>query len=432
MALQSGFFNSIDGDRAKDAGFFGRYFASFIGNGVFPNPSNNFQVFANNDMTITIRKGNAWINGVYCYDDFDYTASLDIADGVLNRIDRVVLRLDVIDREIKLLVKKGTFASSPVAPTLQRDSDAYELGIADIRVNKGVTRITQANITDTRYNKSLCGIVHGVVDQVDTTTLFNQYQSWYSQSTGQAELDIDTMLDHFMNDFNIWFSTVQDVLDGDVAGNLFNMITQAQNDLSSHLADYRQHVKDVFGGDSIIIENAKLSGNYVNFSKYGIIFKPKRAFNLKSIMLDSLAGTTITVQLSEWYEDTSKVIEDDDYILKKELSLDAGEHRYNLDFNIPDDGKTYFLWIPTPLSTSFNRPETFTRPENPYVDFITGGRAIPSGSSNYRQLISNWYYMYNWEILSSVRRIQVVDDTTGDKYKWGIDNGLVYLEKVGG
>ena len=206
MALQSGFFNSIDGDRAKDAGFFSRYFASFIGNGVFPNPSNNLQVVANNDMTITVRKGNAWINGVYCYDDFDYTTSLDVADGVLNRIDRVVLRLDIIDREIKLLVKKGTFASSPVAPTLQRDADAYELGIADIRVNRGVTRITQANITDTRYNKSLCGIVHGVVDQVDTTTLFNQFTSG----------------------FNAWFATVQDVLDGDVAGNLFNMITQAQ------------------------------------------------------------------------------------------------------------------------------------------------------------------------------------------------------------
>ena len=53
MALRSGFFNSINGDRVYHTGHWAEYFASFIGNGVFPNPSNNLQVASNNNMTIT-------------------------------------------------------------------------------------------------------------------------------------------------------------------------------------------------------------------------------------------------------------------------------------------------------------------------------------------------------------------------------------------
>ena len=44
--------------------------------------------------------------------DDDYILPIDVADGVLKRIDRVVVRLDTTDREIRVEVKKGTFASS--------------------------------------------------------------------------------------------------------------------------------------------------------------------------------------------------------------------------------------------------------------------------------------------------------------------------------
>ncbi len=129
----------------------------------------------------------------------------------------MVARYDVADREIRLEVKKGTFASSPVAPALQRDADGYELALGDIYVANGVTSITQANITDQRLNTSLCGIVHGTVDQIDVTTLYNQY-------TDGFELKKDEFEQAFMS----WFATLQDVLDDEAAGNLLNMI----NDLA--------------------------------------------------------------------------------------------------------------------------------------------------------------------------------------------------------
>lgn len=235
MAEKSFCFNSVNGDRKYKAEDFRDYFASFIGNGVFPNPSNNLQVMGeNSDMTVTLKAGKGWINGAFYVNDTDLILPIDVADGVLNRIDRIVLRLDIESRAINAVVKKGTFASSPTAPDLQRDADAYELGIADILVSAGATSITQASITDLRLNNDLCGVVHGTIDQVDTTTLFNQYLSWYTQTTGQAITDINNIKAQFQNDFNTWFATIKDILDENAAGNL-------QNEIDAHKIEYMPH-----------------------------------------------------------------------------------------------------------------------------------------------------------------------------------------------
>lgn len=204
---RSSFFNAVLSgetyDRVYTAEDYARYFGSFIGNGVFPTPSTNLQVVADStSMDIALKAGKGWINGYFYENTEDLTLNVGVADGVLNRIDRVVLRLDFINREIKAYVKKGTFASSPVAPNLTRNSDMYELGIADIKVNKGVTKIVQADITDLRQNNNYCGLVAGVLKQIDTTDLFAQFQST----------------------FDIWFEHVKGQLSTDVAGNLQNQI----------------------------------------------------------------------------------------------------------------------------------------------------------------------------------------------------------------
>lgn len=250
MAEKSGFFNSVNGDRIYKADFFAEYFKSFIGNGIFPNPSTGLQVISNDNMTVTLKAGQAWINGYYYSNDTDMILNIAVADGVLKRIDKIVLQFNTIDRTITAKVNKGTFASTPIAPTLQRDADAYELGIANIYINQGALKITQSNITDLRLDSTQCGVVHGTVTQVDTTTLFNQYQTWLSEKktqyntdltnwTAQKQADfntwynttmaaeqtqIDNMELGFQNDFNNWFSSIKGVLDGDTVGNLLNAI----------------------------------------------------------------------------------------------------------------------------------------------------------------------------------------------------------------
>jgi hypothetical protein len=229
MAEISGFHNSINGDRKYKADFFARYFGSLISNGVFPNPSTGLQVIANDDMTVTLRAGKGWINGYFYENTDDLIFSIEIADGVLKRIDRIVLQFNNLDRNIRAKVKKGTFASVPSAPDLQRDTDAHELGIADLTINNGAIEINQSAITDLRLNSDLCGIVQGLIDQVDTTTIFNQYLSWFNETKTDAETDIANIKTEFESDFNTWFATLQGVLSGDAAGNLLvkieNLIT---------------------------------------------------------------------------------------------------------------------------------------------------------------------------------------------------------------
>ncbi len=266
---KSSFFNAVldtngTPDRSYLAEDFAQFFSTFIGNGVFPNPSSQLQVVAiDNNMTIRIKSGFAWINGYMYQNTDDYILTLDVADGVLNRIDRVVLRLDFLERKIRRAVKKGDYGSNAVPKTLQRDADAYEIALADVYVNKGIISITQANITDLRLNKDLCGIVHGTVDQADTTAIFNQFQSWYSTTKTNYDADIakwtedkKTAFDNwygtntqaFLNQFNdwygnnttkwsddfaTWFDSIKGQLDGDMATALANKSIELENKINT-------------------------------------------------------------------------------------------------------------------------------------------------------------------------------------------------------
>ncbi|HBF9224980.1 TPA: hypothetical protein KO270_003744 [Clostridioides difficile] len=236
-------FNSVNGDRRYKAEDFREYFASFIGNGVFPNPSSNLQVVDNNNMTITVKKGKGWINGAIYINTDDLVINIDPADGILNRIDRVVLRFDTLNRNIKLAVKKGTFNSSSTVTELQRDADAYELGLADIYIKAGAISITQSSITDLRLDKNLCGIVKGTVEEIDTTTLLAQLNAWKDEEISnfnvwrenqenKQEDWYNTTTTNFVSEFNIWFESIKGILDGDAAGNLLNEINKVKEELA--------------------------------------------------------------------------------------------------------------------------------------------------------------------------------------------------------
>jgi len=247
---KSSFFNSVSHDRTYKAEDWAEYFASFIGNGVFPLPSTGLQVVVSSGMDVTLKAGKAWINGYFYNNTGDLTVSLDTADGQLNRIDRVVIRWDLTNRTIISAVKSSPFSASPTAPALQRDADIYELAVADIYVGAGVTAITQSNITDKRLDTSLCGIVAAVVDQIDTEAFNAQLQAWFVeyQSASAAEYNalvsymnslklqgnsqydaLESYMADFkaqaQTDFDSWFAGLQEVLNEDAAGNLLNMIT---------------------------------------------------------------------------------------------------------------------------------------------------------------------------------------------------------------
>lgn len=195
---KSSFFNaqmdaSGEYDREYLAEDFASYFSKFISNGVFPNPSTGLQVIAADtpNMTVTLSVGYGYINGYKYENTTPLTFSIGVANGVLNRKDAIFIRYSKLGRAIKAYKIAGTPGASAVAPSVVRTEDYYDLCVAIISVNAGITAIPQSLIEDTRLNTSLCGIVTGLVEQVDTTTLYNQIQSDLSQfkTVSQAEFD---------------------------------------------------------------------------------------------------------------------------------------------------------------------------------------------------------------------------------------------------
>ena len=167
MAEYSSFFNSEQGDRVYSAADFANYFASFIRNGVITG-THFLRVMRTVGMGIRISAGRAFING-YFYElrsGVPLDMTLAPSHATLSRIDRVVLRLDLrpSGRRIAAAVRTGVSAANPVAPVLQRDSQVWEIGLADVRINPGMTDLLGSNITDIRDDPNLCGIITRIID----------------------------------------------------------------------------------------------------------------------------------------------------------------------------------------------------------------------------------------------------------------------------
>ena len=200
------FFNDINDDRVYYAEDFARHLKKYFTNGIF---NNELQVVANNNMSITIKEGDANIEGYRYTNTGDLIKTIETADGTLKRIDNVVIRLDLTNRLISAQIIKGDFSDNPLPPALIRSSVIYDIKLAEIYVDANITSITQSDITDTRFNASLCGNVTQAVLSLDTSDIFAQYESAW----------------------NAWFSNIQTQLSGDVAGNLQNEVNAINNNI---------------------------------------------------------------------------------------------------------------------------------------------------------------------------------------------------------
>ena len=206
-------FPAIDDDRVYGAADWAAYFAQFISNGVFPIGS-QLQVTAGSGMQVNVSAGAAWINGYGRVFNTAYVLSIDPADGVLNRIDRIVVRWGRVERNVYLDVVKGTPASSPTAPALVRDADYYDLCLAEISVNAGVTSIAAAHISDKRLNPDLCGIVSSVI----TPDTAGWYEGWETE-------------------FQTWFTHIKELLADDPATELAAAVATLESEMDTAQSD---------------------------------------------------------------------------------------------------------------------------------------------------------------------------------------------------
>ena len=185
MAIQSYFFNAIQSegvyDRVYNAEDFASYLNLLVGNGVFPTPSTQLQVRAGSGMQVIVGAGSGWIDGHKMVNTSDFTLTVAASDVLLNRIDAVIFYVDHNTRSMGIEVKTGTVSATPSAPAMQNDENRHELCLAQITVKKQITAITTSMIKDTRGNSNLCGYVQGLIQQISSTTLFEQFQAIFDE-----------------------------------------------------------------------------------------------------------------------------------------------------------------------------------------------------------------------------------------------------------
>ena len=159
----------------------------------------NFAVSTTGTRQITVAPGLAWIN----YDDFkgvsvcsreENVLTVPEADNTLNRVDRVVLQFDTSENITAIKLKTGTPAVAAQPPDILQNHNQYELGLCTISVPAGSTAVTAADITDTRADEAICGVMRDGVTGIPTGTLVQQWQAVIESMRGgsfytRAEVD---------------------------------------------------------------------------------------------------------------------------------------------------------------------------------------------------------------------------------------------------
>ena len=165
--------------------------------GVYAKDS-NYAVSVTGPRQITVAPGLAWIN----YDDFKGVSAcsreavnltVPDADSTLPRIDRVVLQFDTAANLTAVKLKPGTPAAAPEPPAILQNHNQYELGLCTVSVPAGSSVITAADITDTRADEDVCGVMRDGVKGIPTAQLQAQALAIMTQLSTELHTKLDAL-----------------------------------------------------------------------------------------------------------------------------------------------------------------------------------------------------------------------------------------------
>ena len=165
--------------------------------GVYAKDS-NYAVSVTGPRQITVAPGLAWIN----YDDFKGVSAcsreavnltVPDADSTLPRIDRVVLQFDTAANLTAVKLKPGTPAAAPEPPAILQNHNQYELGLCTVSVPAGSSVITAADITDTRADEDVCGVMRDGVTGIPTAQLQAQALATMTQLSTELHTKLDAL-----------------------------------------------------------------------------------------------------------------------------------------------------------------------------------------------------------------------------------------------
>ncbi|MFJ6264432.1 glycine-rich domain-containing protein [Lysinibacillus xylanilyticus] len=246
------FFNSAPGDeRWHYASDFADYFGNVLSSGLLHKDGTpNLQVKVNaGTMQTYVDAGEALIQGYQYQNTTPIFLTHGLPEPTLDRIDRIVLRLDKRNnaRFIRLFVKEGVSAANPVPPSLQRDQYVFELSLAQIRLTKNTSTLEPLKLVDERMKQDVCGIVYSLIS-VPTSVFQQQWDYWFNNKKQSLENDLVAWQVQQKNEFETWqteqeqvfltwFESIKDILSGDVAANLATRIANLEQTVDSKFVE---------------------------------------------------------------------------------------------------------------------------------------------------------------------------------------------------
>lgn len=251
MAFRFGYFDSeIIGtddegmpifDRAETSDLFALLFANLVSDGVLALPSNCFRVrAAGNGLNLELDPGFGMVKGHFCYNDEIMPLEIMDAPRKYERIDRVVMRCNYLERTVEILIKTGTEAAKPVPPELIRPAagDYFELCLANIRLAAGQKMITQSSITDTRPNSAVCGYITQLIDHLDTEVFFAQFNAFYEEFVDKSNTSYEQFIQMASEAYKSFSEDITGYLDtlkkdsADAYSNLIDLMNNCYSDLA--------------------------------------------------------------------------------------------------------------------------------------------------------------------------------------------------------
>lgn len=157
--------------------------------GVFGAANNLATSIVPGTMSVQVSDGVGWLSndkgdGIVFWNDNEQTngskltLTHDVADGVLDRIDRIVVTWETTNYVAlpTISILKGTPSSSPRPPALTNNNIQRQISLRQQRIPAGAISLSAAYGTDERLDVSVCGIVTETV-KIDTTTMQSQFEA---------------------------------------------------------------------------------------------------------------------------------------------------------------------------------------------------------------------------------------------------------------
>ena len=195
--IRSGFYDAVDNDRLYSADEMTMPYKRLVADGVYATPegtpSTDMQVMARSGMSVVVKAGNAIVGSKWVENAADIGIVVPGNTDISARIDSVIVQVNKnpSGRTGNIVYRTGTAGTDPQPPDINTESGIVELRLANITVTPGATEITDSIITDCR-GSSECPWVTALIQQVDTSTLYQQwqtaYQEYYDQTTANIAL----------------------------------------------------------------------------------------------------------------------------------------------------------------------------------------------------------------------------------------------------